>query len=349
MMNSDTPGWRTDFDRELTAARLALLLGVLLFVSYPDIMAGTHAFFYRDAGQFGFPVASYLRDCFWRGEVPLWNPYNNCGLPFLAQWNTLALYPPSLFYELLPMPWAMNFFILGHVFLAGLGMYFLALRWFGNRFAASFAGLVFAWNGLALNCWMWPCHIAALGWMPWVVLLAERAWHGGKRPMVWAALAGACQMATGSPEIIFFTWLIVARNFPGRGLAATPRCCLGRGGAAGRGCRAGRGPERGATSALAGFAGARRPHRRRRRQHLGHAGVGRGQFSRPALPHDRIGRRRLDATRAGMDDFLLRGHPHAAAGLAGGAEDPQCQDDSVPRSYGRGGRALRDGRFRFCP
>ena len=57
MMNSDTPGWRTDFDRELTAARLALLLGVLMLVSYPDILVGTHAFFYRDTGQFGFPVA----------------------------------------------------------------------------------------------------------------------------------------------------------------------------------------------------------------------------------------------------------------------------------------------------
>jgi len=212
-MNSDTPGWRTDFDREFTDARLALLLGVLLLVSYPDIVLGTHAFFYRDTGQFGFPVAYYLRDCFWRGEVPLWNPYNNCGIPFLAQWNTLALYPPSLFYELLPMPWAMNFFILGHVFLAGIGMYFLALRWFGNRMAASFAGLIFAWNGLGLNCWMWPCHIAALGWMPWVVLLAEGAWNGGKRRVVLAALAGACQMTTGSPEIIIFTWLIVLGVF----------------------------------------------------------------------------------------------------------------------------------------
>ncbi len=212
-MNSDIPGWRTDFDREFTAARLALLLGALLLVSYPDIALGTHAFFYRDTGLFGFPVAHYLRDCFWRGEVPLWNPYNNCGVPFLAQWNTLALYPPSLFYELLPMPWAMNFFILGHVFLAGIGMYFLALRWFGNRLAASFAGLIFAWNGLAINCWMWPCHIAALGWMPWVVLLAERAWSGGKRQVVPAALAGACQMVTGSPEIIIFTWLIVLGVF----------------------------------------------------------------------------------------------------------------------------------------
>jgi hypothetical protein len=215
MMNSDTPGWRADCDRELTAARLALLLGALVLVSYPDIVLGARAFFYRDTGQFGFPVAWYLRDCFWRGEVPLWNPYNNCGIPFLAQWNTLALYPPSLFYELLPMPWAMNYFILGHVFLAAIGMYFLALRWFGSRFAASFAGLMFAWNGLALNCWMWPCHIAALGWMPWVVLLAEKAWNGGKRAVVFAALAGACQMLTGSPEIILFTWLIVGGVFLG--------------------------------------------------------------------------------------------------------------------------------------
>jgi len=241
--HSGLPGWRADRDRVFVPATMALLLGALMLVSYPDILLGARAFFYRDTGQFGFPVASYLRDCFWRGEVPLWNPYNNCGIPFLAQWNTLALYPPSLIYELVPMPWGMNFFILGHVLLAAIGMYFLALRWFGNRFAASFAGLMFAWNGLALNCWMWPCHIAALGWMPWVILLAERSWKGriacnlnlnlnpnlplvererlrlglrlreGKRAVVWAALAGACQMTTGSPEIILFTWLIVAGVF----------------------------------------------------------------------------------------------------------------------------------------
>ena len=212
-MNFETPGWRGDLDRVFTAKRLILLLGVLTFVSYPDIVLGTHAFFFRDAGQFSYPLAYYLHHCFWRAEIPLWNPYNNCGIPFLAQWNTLALYPGSLLYELLPLPWSLNYFILGHVFLAGLGMYWLALRWFGNRFAATFAGLMFAWNGLAINCWMWPCHITALAWMPWVVLLVERARTGGKRALVWAALAGTCQMVTGSPELIIFTWLLVGGVF----------------------------------------------------------------------------------------------------------------------------------------
>jgi hypothetical protein len=212
-MNSDPPGLRTEFDREFTATRLILLLGLLIVIYCPEILLPARALFYRDTGQFGYPVGIYLRNCLWRGEVPLWNPYSDCGIPFLAQWLTLALYPPSLIYVLLPTPWAMNLYILGHVFLAGTGMYFLARHWFGNRFAASVAGLAFAWNGLALHCWMWPNLIATLAWMPWVVWLCERARTGGRRALFWAALAGGLQMLTGSPEQIIYTWLIVLGSF----------------------------------------------------------------------------------------------------------------------------------------
>ena len=64
--------------------------GVLLRVSFPGIVLGSHAFVHRDSGLFGYPVAYYFRQCFWHGQLPLWNPYNNCGIPFLAQWNTMA-------------------------------------------------------------------------------------------------------------------------------------------------------------------------------------------------------------------------------------------------------------------
>jgi hypothetical protein len=195
-------------DGAFGATRLVLLLGLLLCVSFPGIVLGSHAFVHRDSGLFGYPVAYYFRQCFWHGQLPLWNPYNNCGIPFLAQWNTMVLYPLSLLYLVPPLPWGMNYFLIGHVFLAGTGMYFLAHRWFGNRFAAMLAGLVFAWNGLSINLLMWPCHIAALAWMPWVVLLCEKAVAQGGRALFWAALAGACQMMTGSPEMILFTWCI---------------------------------------------------------------------------------------------------------------------------------------------
>src|SRR6202012_653704 len=104
-----------------------------------------------DYGLFTYPVAYFEHESFWRGEVPLWNPLNNCGVPFLAQWNTSACYPPSLLFMLLPLPQSLNYFLLGHLVLAGVGMFFLARRWTENNLAAAIAGIAFAMNGLMLN------------------------------------------------------------------------------------------------------------------------------------------------------------------------------------------------------
>jgi hypothetical protein len=61
-----------------------------------------------------------------------------------------------------------------------------------------------------LHALMWPNNIAALGWLPLVALLVERAWREGGRKVLLAATVGAMQMLTGAPEVISFTWLIVA-------------------------------------------------------------------------------------------------------------------------------------------
>ncbi|HOX55473.1 MAG TPA: hypothetical protein P5205_00935 [Candidatus Paceibacterota bacterium] len=193
-----------------TPGRLAVLIALLLFALYPGVISGTHTFFYQDYGLFTYPVARYTKDSFWRGELPLWNPLNNCGVPFLAQWNTSVCYPLSLVYVLLPLPWGLSVFGLGHLVFAGVGMYLLAERWTQNRLAASIAGLAFGLNGLMLNCLLWTSNLAALSWQPWVILAVEQAWQrGGARRIALAALAGAMQMLSGAPEIIVFTWLIL--------------------------------------------------------------------------------------------------------------------------------------------
>jgi len=199
-------------DAWLTPIRFAVVLFVFLAAAYPDMflfMFTDRTFFFRDFGYFGYPLAYYYRESFWRGELPLWNPLNNCGLPFLAQWNTLVVYPGSLFYLLLPLSWSLGLFCLGHLLLAGVGMYWLANYWTRNRLAAAVAGLAFALNGLSLNCLMWPNNVAALGWMPVVILAVERAWREGGRRIVWGALAGAMQMLAGAPELILFTWVFL--------------------------------------------------------------------------------------------------------------------------------------------
>ncbi len=196
------------FDR-LTPLRFGILLALLVFAVFPQVLLGLQTFVVRDYGFFAYPLAHFQQECFRHGELPFWDPYNNCGVPFLAQWNTMPLYPPSLIYLLLPLQWSLSFFCLLHLWFAGFGMYFLARRWAGSSFAAAFAGVAFAFNGLTLNLLMWPSHIATLSWMPWVVLAVELAWREGGRKIILAAFAGALQMLAGGPEIIFLTWILL--------------------------------------------------------------------------------------------------------------------------------------------
>ena len=212
----------------LTPRRFTALLAVLIGVLFASVLVGSQSFFFRDFGNFGYPLAQFHREAFWRGEWPLWNPLNNFGLPFLAQWNTLTLYPPSLIYLLLPLPWSLNIFCLAHLLLAGAGMYALAAHWTTRPLAAAVAGLAFAFNGLTLHCLMWPNNIAALGWMPWLVLLASRAVNEGGRTLLLAALVGALQMLSGAPEVILLTWgligaLWLVEAFPNRGSSTDGR------------------------------------------------------------------------------------------------------------------------------
>ena len=193
-------------DTWFTLPRFALFLLALLFVAFPNVWLGTQSFFRSDYGVLAYPFVHYHRESIWNGELPLWNPLSNCGAPFLAQWGTMVLYPGTLFYVLLPLPWSLGVFCLLHLWLGGLGMFKLAERWTQSRFAAAAAGTVFVFNGITLACLIWPNYTVGLGWMPWVVLLVQRAWKEGGRTVVLAALAASMQMLAGTPEIVVFTW-----------------------------------------------------------------------------------------------------------------------------------------------
>ncbi len=204
---SDTAEHKTS--NWFTPSRFGILLAILIIASFPQVVTGYKTFIARDYGFFAYPLAHFQKDCFWHGTIPFWDLYNNCGIPFLAQWNTMPLSPPSLIYLSLPLTWSLSFFCLLHLWFGGFGMYYLARKWTGNNFAAAFAGAAFSFSGMSLNLLMWPSHTATWGWMPWVVLAVESAWQRGGRAIFIAAICGALQMLAGGPEIIFFTWSIL--------------------------------------------------------------------------------------------------------------------------------------------
>lgn len=197
------------------------MLALIILAFWPDVLVGWNSFFYRDFGVWAYPNAYFHRTRFWEGEMPLWNPLSNCGIPFLAQWNTLTLYPFSFLYLLLPLPWSLNIFCLAHLWLAGIGMYLLALSWTRNRLAASVAGGAYALNGLALHSLMWPHIIAALAWMPLVVFGVDGTIRGSKQRIILPAITAAVQMLTGAVEIVLMTWGILGALLFSRLISST--------------------------------------------------------------------------------------------------------------------------------
>jgi hypothetical protein len=191
----------------LTARTFSLLLGATIFLIFPQVALGFHSFFYRDFGALGYPCGIFTRDSLLRGELPLWNPYSHCGVPWLAQMG--QWYPVSWLCLLLPLPWAVNFSMLAHLWFGGFGMFWLLRRWHFKNFAAAFGAFAFVFNGVTLSCLEWGNYIASLAWLPWVVGCTTESWRAGGRWIVLAALASALQVLTATPEITLLTWIFL--------------------------------------------------------------------------------------------------------------------------------------------
>src|SRR4051794_543868 len=175
-----------DSGQQWTTRHFVVLLAGSLLAAFPKIAFGAHTLFYRDFGAMWYPVYSYTRDSILRGEIPVWNPYVHCGVPFQAQMG--QWYPPLLASMLLPMPWSLDALFLVHLFFGGLGMYWLARRLNLGSFGSSFAGMAFVFNGVVLSSLLWLSYISCLAWMPWVVGLVMTAWREGGKWVPCAAL-----------------------------------------------------------------------------------------------------------------------------------------------------------------
>jgi hypothetical protein len=198
---------RPDAAEGLTGRGFLLILMAALVVAFPKVVLGLHTFFYRDFGALGYPGAFFTRESLLHGELPLWDPYSHCGVPFLAQMG--QWYPPAWLCFFLPIPWAENFSMLAHLWWGGFGMFWLARRWGMGNFAAGFAGMAYAFNGITLSCLLWGNYIASLAWLPWVVGCAIEAWRNGGRWLPLAAITSALQILTATPEITLLSWVFL--------------------------------------------------------------------------------------------------------------------------------------------
>ncbi|MBK7874553.1 MAG: hypothetical protein IPJ77_02170 [Planctomycetes bacterium] len=142
------------------------------------------------------------------GRIPLWNPYNYCGTPFLAANHTSVFYPLRVVDYLVPGPIAIAWVQVLKSLLAGLGAYLFLRRAMELGFWAS-----------ALAAALWPCTGFLVLWagftisqvgahLPWMFLCADGC---VKRPRsLWPialALAALVVLVSGHASIAMHVFL----------------------------------------------------------------------------------------------------------------------------------------------
>jgi hypothetical protein len=157
---------------------LAAILVLVLLALFWRVIFTPSMLFFRDIFNYTYPCARFVQQMCRHGELPYWNPYLNCGQPLLENPNLLFFYPYTLFIILFPIVFAYPLFYVVHFALAGIGTFLLARRWGQSRQAAFFAGFVFAFSGPLLSLGNLYNHAACAAWMPWALLMTDRAVRG---------------------------------------------------------------------------------------------------------------------------------------------------------------------------
>lgn len=158
-----------------------------------------------------YPRRVALHEALRERRLPLWSGASFCGAPFLANFQSGALYPPNWILALLTPERATGAFLALHVFLLGGGA-LLFLRDLGVGRAAAVGGAIAcSWNGFVVARFAHPTAVATLAWLPLLLWATRRlARHRSAAAFAGCALVCAHAILAGFPPILVYVAYAVA-------------------------------------------------------------------------------------------------------------------------------------------
>lgn len=162
---------------------------------------------YDSVGQF-YPWRHFAAETVRSGTLPLWNPYQFCGTPFVANSQSAVFYPGNFLFYLLPTAYAAGWSVILHLSLAG-GFTYLFLRARSlSAPSAALGGIAYAFSTWQVSWLHLPTFLATSCWLPLVLHLTLKI---KEEPTIKAAaqlaLAIGMTLLAGHLQIAFYALL----------------------------------------------------------------------------------------------------------------------------------------------
>lgn len=159
------------------------------------------------------------------GLIPLWNPHQFCGTPFIANGQSAFFYPPNWLFALFDVRYVFGLSAALHYLLAGVFMVLLA-RELGLSATSGLVGaFAFAFGGFMVSWTELPTLMNSAAWLPAVVWAVERTFRQrSPTNALLIALALAMSVLAGHLQIAAYVWLVAGVHVLARcGLAICRR------------------------------------------------------------------------------------------------------------------------------
>jgi hypothetical protein len=203
-----------------TPLEVGRVVALLVVVGVALRLAGWHLHAlvvpWSDLRSYFLPKYQYAADRIAAGELPLWNPLEFTGIPFLATVQPGVFYPPTrIVYALLAGERAYDALFVLHVVLAAVATLWLARRLGLGPWASTFAALWVMEPTWLIRIYDHPVLVFGVTWIPVLVLLARRAvrWPTARAAAALGAVA-AVQLSSGYPPYALATAYVLALGVP---------------------------------------------------------------------------------------------------------------------------------------
>ncbi len=177
-------------------------VAVLLVAAYWPFLSGQSVFFFKDTTDFFEPLCGFIGKGLAAGRLPLWNPYNYCGMSQAAICSPSIFFPPNWLFAGLSFSQALAIIMILSQLVCAVGMFLLvdSVGW------GTLSGAIAA-SGMALSGYMFSLStnytlVAAAGWMPLTIYCSRQVLRNPRVAWIAAnAVAIFMLLTSGRPEI----------------------------------------------------------------------------------------------------------------------------------------------------
>lgn len=190
-----------------------ITLFVLICLSYPGWFSSA-AMSFDDLTRLNAPQRMFVGEMFRHGQLPLWNPFNFGGQPFLAAGQSGPLYLPNLIFAIAPISVALKLSYVFHATVAAISLYLITFRLTRQRTGSVVSGLVFVTSGFMLGHQIHTQMYDAMSFVPLALYFLFRLLSNpGWKNILGLAVAVAMEIYAGHPQVSFYLTIVLFVSF----------------------------------------------------------------------------------------------------------------------------------------